>query len=479
MATIYRKKYPVPLPDGAEIITRRGKRLARWTSGKGQVRTAPLLEDGRIMFVSDCWYVRYRDASGRMRRKSTGCRDEQAARKVLADILTDVEKVKSGIITSQEREVANHAATPLAGHLADYLSHLERKHVRGRKVSKAYRRNVKGRLERLLNECSFRRIGDISREAMEEWLSLAEDADLSAATRNEYLISLSAFCNWAVKTGRLANNPVAGIGKADRKSDPRRVRRALTVDEVARLMDAARRRPIAELGRASIPLPPKERCGRSTWTFEPLTAENLDRCYRDGLERLNEQPDRKAKLEHLGRQRALFYFLAVSTGLRRKELACLTCGHLHLGAVPTPFIALRPAEAKSGKAANIPLRPDVAAELREYLADSESALEAKLFAKVPTILVFNADIKAAGIPKADSRGRVVDIHALRHTFGTHLSASGVHPRTAMAAMRHSRIELTMNYYTDPVLLDVAGAVGALPNFAKGRRADTSSTAAGA
>ncbi|MCY2929829.1 MAG: hypothetical protein NTV86_10115, partial [Planctomycetota bacterium] len=34
----------------------------------------------------------------------------------------------------------------------------------------------------------------------------------------------------------------------------------------------------------------------------------------------------------------------------------------------------------------------------------------------------------------------------------------VHPRTAMAAMRHSRMELTMNFYTDPVLLDVAGPV---------------------
>ena len=34
----------------------------------------------------------------------------------------------------------------------------------------------------------------------------------------------------------------------------------------------------------------------------------------------------------------------------------------------------------------------------------------------------------------------------------------------MAAMRHSRIELTMNLYTDPALLDIAGAVNALPNF---------------
>ena len=49
----------------------------------------------------------------------------------------------------------------------------------------------------------------------------------------------------------------------------------------------------------------------------------------------------------------------------------------------------------------------------------------------------------------------------------------------MAAMRHSRIDLTMNYYTDPVLLDVAGAVGALPDFATERKDDTSSTTAGA
>ena len=41
---------------------------------------------------------------------------------------------------------------------------------------------------------------------------------------------------------------------------------------------------------------------------------------------------------------------------------------------------------------------------------------------------------------------------------------GSPPRTAMAAMRHSRIELTMNLYTDPTLLDVTGAVEALPDF---------------
>lgn len=36
------------------------------------------------------------------------------------------------------------------------------------------------------------------------------------------------------------------------------------------------------------------------------------------------------------------------------------------------------------------------------------------------------------------------------------------PRTAQAAMRHSSIDLTMNVYTDPRLLDVHGAGDVLP-----------------
>ncbi len=66
------------------------------------------------------------------------------------------------------------------------------------------------------------------------------------------------------------------------------------------------------------------------------------------------------------------------------------------------------------------------------------------------------------IDKRDDRGRTLDVHALRHTFGTLLSKGGVAPRTAQAAMRHSKIDLTMRIYTDPRLLDVHGALGVLP-----------------
>ncbi|MBL8828657.1 MAG: tyrosine-type recombinase/integrase [Planctomycetaceae bacterium] len=75
--------------------------------------------------------------------------------------------------------------------------------------------------------------------------------------------------------------------------------------------------------------------------------------------------------------------------------------------------------------------------------------------------ILDRDLTAAGIPKRDERGRTVDVHALRHSFGTLLSKASVAPRTAQATMRHSSIDLTMNVYTDPKLLEVVGALNSL------------------
>ena len=118
--------------------------------------------------------------------------------------------------------------------------------------------------------------------------------------------------------------------------------------------------------------------------------------------------------------------------------------------------------AKNNQEAEIPLREDLAGELRDWVGE-EAAPSQPLF-DVPRQLVktLDRDLKVAGILKRDDRGRTIDVHALRHSFGSLLSAGGVAPRTAQAAMRHSSIDLTMNVYTDPRVLDVAGAMEALP-----------------
>ncbi len=217
----------------------------------------------------------------------------------------------------------------------------------------------------------------------------------------------------------------------------------------------------------------------------------------------------RAELELLGRERALIYKTLVLTGLRKGELASLTVGQLELdGAMP--FVVLHAADEKNRQGSDVPLRSDLADDLRAWVMDKRAAYKAAAQAtaipddseaadvlkfvtldttkrqghscqqvtpttefpastplfNVPAGLVriLDRDLKLAGIAKKDERGRTVDVHALRHSLGTMLSVAGVAPRTAQAAMRHSTIDLTMNTYTDPKLLDVAGALESLPSF---------------
>jgi hypothetical protein len=89
---------------------------------------------------------------------------------------------------------------------------------------------------------------------------------------------------------------------------------------------------------------------------------------------------------------------------------------------------------------------------------------------VPASLLraLNRDLKAAGIPKTDDRGRVVDVHAMRMTLATMLNKAGVAPRTAQEIMRHSDIRLTMATYTDARMLNVSGDLDELPKLSPTR-----------
>ena len=168
--------------------------------------------------------------------------------------------------------------------------------------------------------------------------------------------------------------------------------------------------------------------------------------------------------------------------------------------MPTmPHLVLNAADEKNREGSTIPLRADLADDLRRWLADRAMALQEAARATpvvrfdskhqkrqernqsdstrreghfclalttlptLPTdmplftvpdklVRILDRDFVAAGIAcrvevspgkwkidKRDERGRTVDVHALRHTFGTLLSKGGVTPRTAQAAMRHSEL----------------------------------------
>jgi len=78
--------------------------------------------------------------------------------------------------------------------------------------------------------------------------------------------------------------------------------------------------------------------------------------------------------------------------------------------------------------------------------------------------MFRADLADAGIDYVDDAGRYADFHSLRHTTGSLLAASGVHPKVAQSIMRHSDINLTMSRYTHVFRGQESEAVAKLPGL---------------
>jgi len=78
--------------------------------------------------------------------------------------------------------------------------------------------------------------------------------------------------------------------------------------------------------------------------------------------------------------------------------------------------------------------------------------------------MLRADLAEAKIPYQDERQRYVDFHSFRHTTGTWLARTGVHPKVAQSIMRHSDINLTMNTYTHVLREHETKAVEGLPDL---------------
>lgn len=362
------KPAPVTLRDGAAIATCTGR-----------------------VFVAE-----FRDADGKLVTRSTKCRTEAGARRVLAAWERDEDAIRSGLRTRADTVARDEAARPVEEHLGEYVAAL-----RARRRSANYWRRVEGRLRRVFADLRPRRLADLTRPAVERWLDAltthpraGPPRPASTRTRNAYRDDLATFLEWARTAGRAAVNPLADVPKLQRVRV--RPRRALTRDEFARLCAAA---------------PPA---------------------------------------------RTLLYRVLLLTGLRVDELRTLTVGRLDLDATP-PVISLEDTADKSRRGDEVIVAADLVPVLRQLAAGKPAT--ARLL-RVPSSLLryLNRDLEAAGIPKVDDRGRSVDLHALRRTLATWLAAAGTAPKVAQRVLRHRSIAMTLDVYTDPDTAAAAGAV---------------------
>jgi integrase len=436
MGTLFKKQVTRSLPSTAEIVVKSGKRFARWQS-RGKTFTAPVTgpEDApRITTTSKAYSARYRSHDGRMIERPTRCRDRQAAEQMLGRWEREQEQIAAGILDPKQLETARSSHGSLETHLDAYEANLI-----ARALSTVYKANALRAIRRLAHDLGLTTVKDLRREKIEPWFAHAISEGMGARSRNYYRNAVVIFANWLQNTDRIQAHDLDRLPKADERIDPRRRRRALTEGELGRLLAVARTRPLEE-------------------------AKTIRRGERKGHLEAVLRPEVVKQLDDLGRERVLIYRTLVLTGLRLNELRTLTVAQLDL-TQGAELVRLEAKHEKNRAGSSVPLRGDLAQELRQWITERRLGPTSLLFA-VPAGLrrILDRDLHAAGIPKRDERGRTIDVHAIRTTFGTLLSKTGTAPRTAQAAMRHSDIKLTMGTYTDPKLLDVREAMERLPSL---------------
>jgi integrase len=468
MSNLRRIPYTKPLPPNAQIITRKGQRLARWQDKRGQTREAPLTKDGsHIKLLTRNWYGYVLGDP----RPIPLCTNKTAAEQMLAEKIRTIELARVGIVNPYEE----HQKRPLTEHLSEWEAVL----LNGGATAKHVRQTVNC-VRRLLDGCGFVFLTDLSASRVQKYLAdlhrtkhslppldpgkesytkaeLTALLKVSAAalpelvrrhrlpavgngkarrypretarrlhtlrvrgrsikTSNLYLDAIKQFAAWLVQDRRTGENPLAHLSGANVKQDRRHDRRALPLDELRRVFAAARRseRPFGELS---------------------------------------------------GSDRAVLYSAACASGFRAEELASLHPSAFDLDGKP-PTVTLAAEDAKNGQTAVQPLPPDVASALRGYLAghpEGQPVWPGRWYKKAAEML--RIDLEATGIPyviEGANGPLYADFHALRHSFIKLLDESGATLKEAMQLARHTDPKLTMVVYGRAQLNDLGEAVRRLP-----------------
>ncbi len=353
-------------------------------------------------------YIHVEEEGGKRRRVRVKLALELKASREVYDMYV------ARAVREQDRREDGHFNTwpeeekrPLREHLKNYVSALE-----GNDDTGSYIRRTQARVMRILDGCRFKMTRDVKPGPVLEYLKrLQTRGGLSVTTRNHYLRAMKSFTAWLVRDGRTTENRLGHLSAVNANADRRRERRALTAEEARDLVG------VAEKGKAAL-----------------------------GLS---------------GPLRALCYRVALTTGLRRNEIRSLSWESFDLGGSPT--VTVEAGYSKHRRRDVLPLAADMAQALRRWRL--QHGLDDPLF-PLPhrTARMLRVDLEAAGIAYRDSSGRVVDFHALRHTFITNLVRGGVHPKVAQTLARHSTIVLTMDHYAHLEALEQRSALDVLPDL---------------
>jgi len=374
------------------------------------------------------WVLDYRDGRGRRQRVALGPDKRVAERRRIALIQQrDMELSGLGAVEGQSMPLVELRDA----YLADLRVRVGAKEVRSRTDS----------LARVLDAVPGTRVRDVR---VLDVLAYQRDrlADgVSNRTVNVDTGALSAMLTWGVTAQLIAENPLRSLKPLPTSErHQRRVRRALSDDEIVRFLNAA--------------------------------AEDDAECAaRAAAERTINSHSRGAKYAaRLRRERvpqATLWRALLDTGARWGELTAVTWLDLDVDRLA---LTLRAANTKSGRTRVIPISAELANELL-VLRELHQRTRMRLVQPGDRVFVspdgsdwaeyttnarrlLRRVLDRAGIARIDALGRVIDIHALRHTAATRMARRSVPLVVAQRVLGHSSPELTAKVYTHLELDDL-------------------------
>jgi integrase len=365
---------------------------------------------GAKRHVEECkrWYGTLRTFDGK-RRQVPLCEDRQAAETMLRRLQTEADRKRAVGYTREDDE----RERPLTELLTEYETHLRSKGNTDGHVTLTMKR-----VRAVMDATKAKTLADVDTgrisATLAAWRSRKRKS-LSTTTTNHYARAGKSFTRWLWSEHRTASDPLTNLRLLNARADRRHVRRALTADELQRL----------------------------------VTTTEMSRKTLLGLRAVD---------------RAMLYVTAAYTGLRASELASLTVDGFDLEA---KTVSVAAAYSKHRRNDVLPLHPCLAERLRPWLATKTGVAWRGSWHRhhcCDTARMLKRDLKRAGIPYADGQGRVVDFHALRHTFITQLARSGVHPAKAKELARHSTITLTMDVYSHVDANELRDALDSVPGL---------------
>jgi integrase len=427
---VYKPAYTRPLPAGATKFTQRsgpnkGTRFAKYTDKRGRTRTERLTKDGKkILVETKLWHISFTD-NLEVHREIKGFTDRQATQRLADNIQTLLnfkasrqplsnelrewieqlplairdELIKFGLLDPEQAEIGK----PLTEHIADYMDFLTK-----RERSRHYIKEVEGSLTRLFKECHFTTWTDISAARLREHLDGERDGGkgISKCRYNGLLGCVKSFCRWMIRQQRAASSPIEFMeGMDNQQTDQRHPRRALSINEFRRFLEAAL---------------------NSSEKIYQLT----------------------------GYERNLLYRFAAETGLRSIDIRRLRVRDFDFG---NKKFLVRACNTKNKTDATVYLKPATATELKQYCQNKlpnapvfyvtdKTALMVKFDLANTAIKDANGKEIEPAIPYKDEHKEVYDFHSLRHQTASMLAMNPNTPEAVrQKAMRHKTPAMTRHY----------------------------------